>query len=56
LPPRVTERAKHHFRAKSRDLLVPIMGTRRTESLIQSIWDIERIGDVRKLRRLLMSR
>jgi 2-methylcitrate dehydratase PrpD len=47
--------SREQVAAKSRDLLVPIMGTRRTESLIQSIWDIERIGDVRKLRRLLMA-
>jgi 2-methylcitrate dehydratase PrpD len=63
-------RLKHHTKAvlgtaanpmsreqvadKSRDLLVPIMGARRTESLIESVWDIERIGDMRKLRRLLM--
>ena len=63
------ERFKHHTRAvrgsatnpmkrdevavKSRDLLVPILGIRRTEELIDTIWDIERIKDVRDLRRLL---
>ena len=40
--------------AKTRDLLVPMMGARRTETLIQSVWDVESVGDVRKLRRLLM--
>ena len=38
---------------KSRDLLVPILGIRRTEALIDTIWNIERIEDVRDLRRLL---
>jgi hypothetical protein len=38
---------------KSRDLLVPILGSRRTEALIDAIWNIERIEDVRDLRRLL---
>ncbi len=63
------ERFKYHTRAvrgsatnpmkrdevavKSRDLLVPILGIRRTEELIDTIWDIERIKDVRDLRRLL---
>jgi 2-methylcitrate dehydratase PrpD len=37
---------------KSRDLLVPILGVRRTEALIDTIWNIERIQDVRDLRRL----
>ena len=38
---------------KSRDLLVPVLGIRRTEALIDTIWNIERIEDVRELRRLL---
>lgn len=46
--------SREQVAAKSRDLLVPLMGARRAESLIDSVWDIEKIGDVRKLRRLLM--
>ena len=38
---------------KSRDLLVPILGFRRTEALIDTIWNIERIDDMRDLHRLL---
>lgn len=38
---------------KSRDLLAPTLGIRRTETLIDAIWNIERISDVRDLRRLL---
>lgn len=38
---------------KSRDLLVPVLGSRRTEELIDTVWNLERIGDVRDLRRLL---
>lgn len=37
---------------KSRDLLVPILGIRRTESFIDAVWNIERSEDVRELRRL----
>ena len=63
------ERLKYHTRAvrgsatnpmkrdevavKSRDLLVPILGIRRTEELIDTIWNIERIKDVHDLSRLL---
>jgi len=39
--------------AKSRDLLRPVIGARRTERLIDTIWRIERVRDVRKLRPLL---
>jgi 2-methylcitrate dehydratase PrpD len=38
---------------KARDLLVPVLGSRRTEVLIDTIWNMERIEDVRLLRRLL---
>jgi 2-methylcitrate dehydratase PrpD len=38
---------------KSRDLLLPVLGSRRTENLIDTIWNLELIGDVRDLRRLL---
>jgi hypothetical protein len=40
---------------KSRALLVPVMGKRRTEALIKAIFDIDRLRDVRQLRRLLQS-
>jgi 2-methylcitrate dehydratase PrpD len=39
--------------AKSRELLRPVIGARRTERLIETIWRIERVGDVRRLRPLL---
>jgi 2-methylcitrate dehydratase PrpD len=64
------QRARHHTKAvlgtaanpmsreqvaaKSRDLLVPVIGARRAESLIKTVWEIESVADVRKLRRLLM--
>ncbi len=41
--------------AKSRDLLVPVIGARRAERLIETVWAIEKVGDVRKLRPLLMA-
>jgi 2-methylcitrate dehydratase PrpD len=41
--------------AKSRDLLVPVLGSRRTERLIQAVWNIERVGDMRRLRPLLQA-
>lgn len=40
--------------AKSRDLLVPVVGGRRTERLIEAIWQIDKAPDMRRLRRLLM--
>ncbi len=39
--------------AKSRDLLLPVIGPRRTARLIDIIWNIERIRDARALRPLL---
>ncbi len=39
--------------AKSRDLLVPVIGPRRTERLINAVWNIERIRDACQLRPLL---
>ncbi len=38
---------------KSRDLMRPIIGARRTERLIDTIWNIERVRDARALRSLL---
>jgi len=39
--------------AKSRDLLEPVLGARRATQLIDTVWRIERVRDVRGLRRLL---
>ena len=41
--------------AKSRELLRPVIGARRAERLIDTIWRIERVRDVRKLRPLLQA-
>ena len=46
--------SREQVAAKSRDLLVPVVGARRAESLIKAVWEIESVADVRKLRRLLM--
>jgi 2-methylcitrate dehydratase PrpD len=39
--------------AKSRGLLTPLLGTRRAERLIETVWNIERVSDMRRLRPLL---
>ena len=39
---------------KSRDLLIPVIGKARAERLIDTVWAIETVTDVRKLRPLLM--
>lgn len=39
--------------AKARDLLLPVIGARRTARLIDSVWNIERLRDARALRSLL---
>ena len=39
--------------AKARDLLQPLLGNRRAERLIDTVWQFERVGDVRALRPLL---
>jgi 2-methylcitrate dehydratase PrpD len=41
--------------AKSRELLLPVIGARRTRQLIDAIWRIERVRDVRELRPLLQA-
>jgi len=64
-------RLRHHTRAvrgtatnpmpreeiaeKSEDLLLPVLGARRTRELIDTIWRIEHVKDVRALRRLLQA-
>jgi 2-methylcitrate dehydratase PrpD len=45
--------AREEIAIKSRDLLAPVLGSRRAEQLIDSVWNIERVKDVRTLRRLL---
>ncbi len=39
--------------AKSRDLMAPVLGAPRTERLIATVWGVEDVDDVRKLRPLL---
>jgi len=38
---------------KSLDLMAPIIGIRRAETLIDTIWHVEKIPNVRALRSLL---
>jgi hypothetical protein len=38
---------------KCRDLFAPVLGKRRAEKLIRTVWNIERLADVRELRPLL---
>lgn len=39
---------------KARDLLTPVLGKQRTSDLIEAVWNIERVTDVRSLRKLYM--
>ncbi|MGE0558006.1 MAG: MmgE/PrpD family protein [Burkholderiales bacterium] len=39
--------------AKARDLLLPVIGARRTSRLIDAVWNIERLRDARAFRSLL---
>jgi 2-methylcitrate dehydratase PrpD len=39
--------------AKSRDLLAPVLGPGRTQRLIDTVWKLERVRDMRRLRPLL---
>ena len=47
--------SREEVAAKSRDLLLPVIGSRRTQRLIDTVWHIERMGDVRQLRPLLQT-
>jgi len=38
---------------KSADLLAPVLGARRTRALIDTVWKLERVADMRSLRPLL---
>jgi len=44
---------REEVEAKSRDLLLPVIGARRTARLIDTVWNIERLRDARTLRPLL---
>ena len=39
---------------KARDLMAPVLGEDRSERLIDAVYEIERVADVRGLRPLLM--
>jgi 2-methylcitrate dehydratase PrpD len=45
--------SREEVAAKCRDLLAPVLGKRRAEQLIQTVWAIERVADLRRLRPLL---
>jgi hypothetical protein len=45
--------SREEVAAKCRDLFTPVLGKRRAEALIQAVWNIERIADVRALRPFL---
>lgn len=38
---------------KSRDLMAPVLGAKRTNELIATVWDFDKVDDVRRLRPLL---
>ena len=42
--------------AKSYDLLAPVLGAARARKLCETVWNLERISDVRKLRPLLQEK
>jgi 2-methylcitrate dehydratase PrpD len=41
--------------AKARDLLVPVLGKRRAQRLIETVWNMGRVRDARELRPLLQA-
>jgi len=45
--------SREEVAAKCRDLFVPVLGKGRAEQLIQAVWAIERVSDIRRLRPLL---
>ena len=45
--------SREEVAAKARDLLTPVLGKRRVQRLIDTVWRIERVPDVRALRPLL---
>jgi hypothetical protein len=38
---------------KPYDLMAPVLGKRRARELCDTIWDVESVKDMRKMRRLL---
>jgi len=44
---------RSEIEAKARDLLLPLLGPRRTRALIDMVWQIDTLPDVRRLRPLL---
>ena len=40
---------------KAYDLCSPVLGKKRARALVAAVWDIEKVGDVRSLRRLLQA-
>jgi hypothetical protein len=38
---------------KSRELMTPVLGKKRSEKLIKTIWSLERVKNMRELRPLL---
>ena len=40
---------------KCLSLFAPVLGKKRSRELIDTVWDLERVRDVRSLRRLLMA-
>jgi 2-methylcitrate dehydratase PrpD len=47
--------ARQEVEMKCRDLIRPILGRGRTEGLIDKIWNLEKVKNVRELRRLISS-
>ena len=45
--------AREEIAIKCGDLLAPVLGSRRARQLVDAVWNIERVKDVRALRRLL---
>ncbi len=47
---------REEVEAKSLDLLVPVLGARRARKLVDTVWRIERVADMRALRPWLVSK
>ena len=47
--------SREEVAAKGRELLAPVIGARRAEKLIATVWNIERVPDVTRLRPLLQA-
>jgi hypothetical protein len=42
--------------AKSYDLIAPVIGKTRARKLCDAVWNLEKVGDIRKLRSMLMEK